>query len=154
MPRQLSLVEIDEYKTERLKVISSALLNTKMSVHRSIAGCSSEIFTIPVGYVFSSFGVTEPFGKPEINNIDKMLLLSDANQEVVWLNVTMQKMSRVNKLQSLKHLIRQHENCLELKLPLAVVEQILKRGSQKINNHHIIVTLDSEPVHIWDTNYN
>ena len=60
-----------------------------MSVNRSISGSSSEIFSIPVVYVFSSFGVTEPFRQPEIDNINKMLLLPDANQEVVRLDVTM-----------------------------------------------------------------
>lgn len=83
-----------------------------MSVDRSISGCSSEVFSIPVGYMFSSFGITEPFRQPEIDNIYKMLLLSDTNQKVVRLNVTMKKMSRVDELQSLQHLIRQHEHCL------------------------------------------
>jgi hypothetical protein len=53
-------------------------------------------------------------------------MLAPSDEEVVWLNVSMEEASRVNELYSLNHLISDHENGLERKLPFAVTEEILE----------------------------
>jgi hypothetical protein len=50
------------------------------------------------------------------------------------------------------HLISKHEHSLEGELALAVVEQIFKTGSQEINDHDIVVTFNSEPMDIRNSN--
>ena len=51
------------------------------------------------------------------------------------------------------HLICEHQHCFHRKFPLAEVEKVLKTGPQKINNHHVVVSFDSEPMHIRNANY-
>ena len=52
------------------------------------------------------------------------------------------------------HLIGEHEHRLERELSLAVVEQVLKRRPQQINDHHVVVSFNAEPVDVWDPNCN
>ena len=82
-----------------------------------------------------------------------MLLLSDTNQKVVWLHISVEEVTRVDELDSLQHLIGEHQHGFERKLPLAVVEEVLETGSQQIDNHHVVVTFDAKPMHVWNTNY-
>ena len=57
------------------------------------------------------------------------------------------------ELESLEHLVCQHENGLEAELPLAVVEQVLQGWTQQVDDHDIIVSLHPEPVHVRNAHY-
>ena len=59
-----------------------------MSVDGGVASCSGKVFPVAVCDVFTSFGVSESLGQSEINYIDIMLLLSDANQEIIRLDIS------------------------------------------------------------------
>ena len=72
--------------------------------------------------MLASLGVAEPLRQTEINNVYVVLLLADSNQEVVWLNITMEEVPRMDKLNSLEHLIGQHKHCFKGEFALAVVE--------------------------------
>ena len=50
------------------------------------------------------------------------------------------------------HLIGEHEHRFEGKFALAVVEEVLERGSQQVDHHNVVVALYSEPVHVRDAN--
>ena len=52
--------------------------------------------------MLSRLGVSEPFGKTKVNHIDIVLLLTNANQEVVRLDVSMKEVATVDKLNSLE----------------------------------------------------
>ena len=130
--------------------------------------------------MLSRLGVPEALGQTKINDVYVVLLLADTNEEVVGFDISVEEVARVNKFDSLKlksivrfqmykkrrrrrslrkrfefqvtyHLIGQHQDCLERKFTLAVIEQVLKAGTQKIYDHDIVVTLDSEPMNIRDT---
>jgi hypothetical protein len=77
-----------------------------------------------------------------------MLLLLNADQKVVWFNVSVQETILVHKLNSLQHLYGQHQNRFQGKFPAAVFEQILQTWSEEINDHNIIVTFHSKKVHL------
>jgi len=64
----------------------------------------------------------------------------------------MQEVARVDEFQSLKHLIRKHQHGFERELSLAVVEQVLEGRTEQIDDHNVVVTFNSEPVHIRNTN--
>lgn len=51
------------------------------------------------------------------------------------------------------HLIREHEDCLECEFAFAVVEEVLETGSEQVNDHNIVITLDTEPMNIWNADY-
>jgi len=73
-----------------------------MGVNWGVSGSSCEIFTISVWDVFSSFGISESLGQTKINHVNVMLFLSNTNEEIVWLDISVKEMSWVNELNSLQ----------------------------------------------------
>lgn len=64
-----------------------------MCVDGSIARGSCQILAIAVGDMFASLRVAEPLGQTEVNNVYIVLLLADADEEVVRLDITMEEVS-------------------------------------------------------------
>lgn len=108
LPRKAAFVEVHEDEAERLKIISTGLLDSQVGVDGGIAGCSRQIFAITVRDVLTRLRVAEALGEAEVDDIDVVLLLSNADQEVVWLDVTMQKVARVDEFNSLQ--LNQRQN--------------------------------------------
>jgi hypothetical protein len=52
--------------------------------------------------MFVSLGIEVPLGQAEIDDVHVMLLLPDADEEVVWLDVTVEKVTGVHELDSLE----------------------------------------------------
>jgi hypothetical protein len=52
------------------------------------------------------------------------------------------------------HLISEHKHGLQRELSAAVVEQVLKAWPKEIDNHHIILPLNTEPLQVWDASCN
>jgi hypothetical protein len=76
--------------------------------------------------VLACLGVSEALSEAEIDNINVVLFFADTNQEVIGLDITVKEVARVHKLDSLEHLVSEHEDCLERELALAVIKEILK----------------------------
>ena len=64
-----------------------------MCVDGGIAGGSRQVFAIAVRDVLTSLRVTEALGEAKVNNINVVLLLADADQEVVRLDITVQEVT-------------------------------------------------------------
>ena len=47
--------------------------------------------------MLTGFWISKSFRKTEVNNIDKVLLLAYPDQKVVWLNIPMQEMPRMDE---------------------------------------------------------
>ena len=103
--------------------------------------------------MLSSLGVSESLSKAEVNHVQQMLFFVYSYQEVIRLHVSMQEMVVMQELNPLHHLVSQHQHCLQRKLPLAEGHEILQAGTQQVHDHRVIVTLHSEPVDRWNTNY-
>ena len=71
--------------------------------------------------MLACLGVSEPFCQTKINHIDVVLLLSNSNQEIVRFDVSMKKVAGMDKLNSLEHLVGEHEDGFEAELALAIV---------------------------------
>jgi hypothetical protein len=82
--------------------VEGTLTNAQVGVHGGVARGSSQILPVAVGDVLSGLGVAEALGKAEVDDVDVVLLLADANQEVVWFDVSVQEMARVHELDPLK----------------------------------------------------
>jgi uncharacterized protein (UPF0264 family) len=52
--------------------------------------------------VLASLGVAEAFRQAKIDNVHVMLLLANANKEVVWLDITVKEVTGVHEFNSLK----------------------------------------------------
>ena len=63
-----------------------------MSVHRGISGGTGQILSVSVRDMLSCFRVSEPLGQSEINDVNEMLFLTDTDQKIVWLDISVQKM--------------------------------------------------------------
>lgn len=57
----------------------------------------------------------------------------------------------MNVLDAGDELIGKEKNRLQRELAVAEVEQILKGGSEEIENHGVVITLGTEPADEWDT---
>lgn len=51
--------------------------------------------------MLSSTRLSVSLGQTEVNNVDVVLLLANSNQEVIWLNISVQEMSGVDILDPL-----------------------------------------------------
>ena len=78
------------------------LTDAEVSVHRSVSSGTCEVLSITVGDVLAGLGVPETFGEAEIDDVHVMLLLPDADEEVVWLDVTVEEVTGVHELDSLE----------------------------------------------------
>lgn len=97
-------------------------------------------------------GVTVLLGKTKVDHVDLVSTLADAHQEVVGLDVAVNERLGVDVLDAGDELVRQQKDGLERELPVAEVEEILQTGSEKVQDHGIVVTLCSEPTDERDTN--
>lgn len=91
-----------------------------MGVDRGVPGCPCERFAFLVGNV--TFFLEEAFCKSEINEVDFVLFLPKTHQEIVGLNVSVQKHSGVQVLNPLHHLISKQEHCLQREFALLFLE--------------------------------
>jgi hypothetical protein len=92
-----------------------------------------------------SLGVTVLLCKTEINDIDLISTLSNAHQEVVRLDISVNEGFGVNVFDSANQLIGKKEDGFERELSVAEVEKIFQTGSKEIKDHGIVVTFGSEP---------
>src|ERR1700677_2320051 len=49
------------------------------------------------------------------------------------------------------HLVCQIQDCLQAKLAVVTIEELLKGRAQELKNHGIIIAFCSEPANRWDT---
>lgn len=122
-----------------------------MGVNRSITSGTSQVLVLTVWDVEMSLGVTVLLGQTKINDIDLVTTLSDTHEEVVWLDITVDKALGVDVFDAGDELIGKQENCLQRELSIAEIEKILQTGSKKVENHSIVVALRPEPADKWDT---
>ena len=73
-----------------------------MSVDTGIAGSTGEILAIAIRNMLTCLWFSESFGQAKVNDVNEMLLLADAYEEVVRLDVTMQEVARMDELKSLQ----------------------------------------------------
>jgi hypothetical protein len=58
----------------------------------------------------------------------------------------------VDVLNAGNELVREQKHSLQRELPVAEVEQVLQAGSEKVQDHSIIITLCAEPTDKGNTN--
>jgi len=121
-----------------------------MSVDTGIPSGTSEILSLSVGNVFSFFGDVT-LSQTEIEKEDFVSHLVQSNTEVVGLDVSMEEVTAVNVLNSLDHLIGEHEHRLERKFSEGLIEERLKGWTHEIHNKYVVVTFGRTVVDIRDS---
>jgi hypothetical protein len=98
-----------------------------MCVDARVSSCSCQVFAIFVRNVLACSRLSVSLSQTKVNDVHIVLFLTNSNQKVVRFDVSMKEMSRMYILDSLNHLISEHEHCFQRKFSLAVVEEIFKR---------------------------
>jgi hypothetical protein len=125
--------------------------DTQMRIDGSITGSTSQVLVLTVRNVEVRLGVTVLLGQTKVDHIDLVATLTDTHKEVVGLDITVDKGFGVNVLDAGDELVGQQKNSLQRELAVAEIEKILQTGSEKVENHSIVVTLGTEPADEWDT---
>lgn len=118
-----------------------------MGVDRSITGGTSEVLVLSVRNVEVCLGITVLLGQTEIDHVDLIATLTNAHEEVVRLDVTVDEGLGVDVLDAGDELIGEQENGLQRELAVAEVEEIFERGAEQIEDHGVVVALSTEPAH-------
>lgn len=76
----------------------SGLTNAKVRVDGGIACRPCEVFVLSVGDVLVGAGIPILLGQPEVNDINQVAFLSQPHEEVIWLHISVDKILRMNVL--------------------------------------------------------
>lgn len=71
-----------------------------MGVDGGVAGGACEVLILAVGDVLMRSGVPVFLGQAKVNDVDKVALLAESHQEVVWLHVSVDKVLGVDVFNS------------------------------------------------------
>ena len=115
------------------------LLDTQVSIDRSVPGSACQVLALSVWNVLS-VSLDVPLGKSEVENEDLVAGFVQTDAEVIGLDVAVDEVSVVDVLDSLDHLVDQHEDGLQRELSQCLVEQSFQRVTHQIHNQNIIVT--------------
>mmetsp|Transcript_9826 Transcript_9826/g.27635 ORF Transcript_9826/g.27635 Transcript_9826/m.27635 type:complete len:294 (-) Transcript_9826:96-977(-) len=150
LPRQLATIEIHQHVAYRLEVVASALLDSQMCVHTRVPGSACQTLAFTVWYVLLGLRVPVLFGQPEVDNVHLIGLLPQANEEVVGLDIAVDEILRMDVLNTVDHLVGQHEDRLQAELAVAETEEILEGRTQQVDDHDVVVALHAVPVDVRD----
>ena len=108
-----------------------------MGRDRCISGRSSEILSVFVGDVLA-LTVLVALGEAEVDDVDVVSgRISASDQEVIRFDITMDNSLFVHFFNTSDELNSDHQNCLQIKVTFATLEQILQRRSQQVHHHHV-----------------
>ena len=88
MPRETTLNKVHEDHSNLFKVVSSRLLNSHMRVQTSITRRPSQLLIVFVADVTTSSGVFVSLRQTKVNDVDYVLVVALAYQEIVRLDVS------------------------------------------------------------------
>mmetsp|Transcript_30923 Transcript_30923/g.95494 ORF Transcript_30923/g.95494 Transcript_30923/m.95494 type:complete len:332 (-) Transcript_30923:16-1011(-) len=152
LPRQRPAQEVDEDVAHGFKVIATGLLDAQMSADAAVARGTRKILALLVWDVLVSLRVAVLLRQAEINDVHMVALLAGAHQEVVRLDVTVQEVLGMHKLDAADHLVSEHQRRLQAVLAPAEVEEVFQRRAEEIDHHDVVVALDTVPPHVRNSN--
>lgn len=85
-----------------------------MGVQRGITSGASQVFVISVRNVRPIF-LKILFGEPKVDDVDFGRFFPSSNHKVIWLDIPMKVAFILNVLNSLNHLVTDHERGFEVK---------------------------------------
>jgi hypothetical protein len=123
-----------------------------MSVDGSITSCASQVLILSVRDVEMGLGVAVLLGKAKIDNVDLVSTLANAHEEVVGLDISVDKRLGVDVLNARDELISKEKDRLQREFTVAEVEEIFQAGTKKVENHGVVITLGAKPADEGNTN--
>lgn len=126
-----------------------------MSVDTHVASGAREGLALAVGNVLLRLGVAVLLGHAKINDVNDIggLGAGTANDEVVGFDVAVDEVSLVDGLDAGEHLLGDHDDGLDGESAAAVVEEVLERGAEEVDDEDVVKTLLAKVVDIGDTGW-
>lgn len=121
-----------------------------MGIDTSVTCSTRQVLVLTVWDVEVRLWVTVLLSKTKVDHVNLVTPLSNAHQEVVWLDIAVDEGLGVDVLDTRDELICQQQNRLQREFPVAEIEEVLQAGPKQIENHGIIITLGTEPTNKWD----
>ena len=119
----------------RFEIISTRLFDTFMCCNGSIPCGTSQIFSIFVRDMLT-FTILVALGESEVDNEDVITgSICTSNEEIVWLDVSMNDSFFMSFLDTSDQLHGNNEDSLQVKVALAALEKIFERWSKQVHNH-------------------
>lgn len=119
--------------------------DTQVSVDAGITGGTRQVLVLTVRNVEVRLGVAVLLGETKVNHVDLVSTLAYAHEEVVGLDVAVDKRLCVDVLDAGDELVGEQQDRLERELAVAEVEEVLERGAEQVQDHGIVVALCSKP---------
>ena len=69
-----------------------------MRIDRRVSSGTSQVLVLAVGDVEMRFGIAVLLGETEIDDVDLVTTLANSHEKVVWLDVAMDEVARVDVL--------------------------------------------------------
>lgn len=151
LPGEGTTAEVEHDIAQGFHVITTRLLDTKVSVDTGITGSSGKVLVLAVRDVEVSLGVAVFLCETEIDDVDLVSTLANTHQEVVGLDITVNEGFGVDVFDAGNELVGEEENGLQRELAVAEVEKIFQTGSEQIDNHSVVVTFGTEPANERNT---
>lgn len=150
LPGEAATQEVHENVAKSLQVISSRLFASKMRVDTHVTGSAGQRFPLAVGDVLLGLGVSVLLGHTEVDHVDDVGRLGSwsSDQKVVGLDITVDEVLFVYRLDSGKHLLGDHDDGLDGEPTSAVVEKVFERRSKQVDDKDVVQTLLSKVVDI------
>ncbi|KAJ8577597.1 hypothetical protein ON010_g1609 [Phytophthora cinnamomi] len=139
LPRQAAADEVHVHVAQGLEVVTTALLNAHVRVDGGVTRRAREVLVLTVGDVLVRLGVAVLLGQTEVDDVHDLGPLAQADEEVVRLDVAVDEVLRVAVLEAAQQLVGDHQHGLELEAAAAVVEQVLERRAEQVDDHHVLV---------------
>lgn len=116
-----------------------------MGVDAGIASGTRQVLILSVGNVEVRLGIAVLLGETKVNHVDLVATLTNAHEEVVRLDITVDERFGVDVLDAGDELVGKEQDRLQGKLAVAEVEEVLEGRTEQVQNHGIVVALGSEP---------
>lgn len=100
LPGQGTSQKVHEHVAQGLEVVSSRLFDTEMGVDRGISSGTGQVLVLSIGDVQVGLGVPVLFRQTEIDHVDLVAPLADTHQKVIRLDISMDKVSRMDVFDS------------------------------------------------------
>ncbi len=113
-------------------------------------GGSGEVLVLSVGNVLTASVVPVFLGQTKVNEEQFVAMATDAHEKVVGLDVAMNKVFVVNKLDPADHLVGQHQNCFHRESSRAEIEEVFETGAEQIHDEDIVIALGAVPPNVRD----
>jgi len=87
----------------------------------------------------------------EVNDEEFVTVSSDAHDEVVWLDVSVDEVLTMDVLNAADHLIGQHQDSLHSETSRAEIKQIFQTRTEQLHDEGVVVPGLTEPADVGDT---